>query len=455
MKAIGIDIGTTSISAVVVDTESKSVLQTITVPNAARIPGGEPWERLQDADLILDTAHDILKRLSSVWGPVDAIGLDGQMHGMVYLNQAGKAVSPLYTWQDGRGDLPYGDSTYAEALSHETGYALRSGYGITTHFWNVVHHNVPNDATSFCSIADYVALRLCGKTAPVMHLSNAASFGAIHPQTLSWDFDALQRAGIPSTCFPEVSADIVPLGDTETGIPVFSAIGDNQASLIGSIRDMENSMLINMGTGGQVSMLQTRQGRADDIESRPLNGNQRVWVGSVLCGGRSYAILESFIRGCARLAGYSGGNLYDCMNQEGLKALENPRDLVFDTRFCGTRREPNLRGSISGISEENFNVGSLIASCMLGMAEEVYELYRQILRIEEKPVGVLIGSGNAIRKSSALRAAFQKRFGLEMLVPAHEEEAAFGACLTALTGIGYYPNLARAQAEMVQYSGAI
>ena len=43
---------------------------------------------------------------------IAVIGITGQMHGIVYTDCNGMAISPLYTWQDGRGNLPYGDTTY-------------------------------------------------------------------------------------------------------------------------------------------------------------------------------------------------------------------------------------------------------------------------------------------------------------------------------------------------------
>ena len=46
------------------------------------------------------------------------------VHTQSYTDENGDAVSPLYIWQDGRGDLPYDEScSYAARLSEETGYS--------------------------------------------------------------------------------------------------------------------------------------------------------------------------------------------------------------------------------------------------------------------------------------------------------------------------------------------
>jgi sedoheptulokinase len=122
MIAIGIDIGTTSISATVLDGKTGRVLAAVTEENGARIGPEFRWEALQDADIIWQKTQRLLRFLIASHGPVGAIGLTGQMHGIVYLNEQGQAISPLYTWQDGRGDQPHPEGgSYADVLSAQSG----------------------------------------------------------------------------------------------------------------------------------------------------------------------------------------------------------------------------------------------------------------------------------------------------------------------------------------------
>ena len=106
MKIIGIDIGTTSISIVLISLPEGTLLQAVTLPNDTFLPTAHPWERLQDPAAILTKVLPALDGLLSAYSDVAAIGLTGQMHGIVYLNNAGSPVSPLFKWQDGRGNLP-------------------------------------------------------------------------------------------------------------------------------------------------------------------------------------------------------------------------------------------------------------------------------------------------------------------------------------------------------------
>ena len=450
MKAIGLDIGTTSVSALVLDAGNGRVLDIVNVPNDARIPAEAFWERAQDPERIVSLVTGIVDELVRRYGPIGVIGVDGQMHGILYTDRDGMAVSPLYTWQDGRGNLPYQDSTYAEALSELSGYQMRSGYGLTTHFWNTVNGQIPPEAVCFCSIMDYVVMRLCALRAPVMHSSTAASFGMYSEEKGGWDRDAMEKAGIPDAVLPEVCRHAALIGKEIHGIPVACAIGDNQASFIGSVRIPQGTLLVNMGTGGQVSMLDGEGQTPAELERRPLNEGQRILVGSALCGGRAYAILEGFLRSCTALGGHADENLFEAMNAAGIAALREDRILPFDTRFCGTREMPCLRGSITGIGEDNFSAGALIGGCLTGMASEMYNLYCAMLTCRHEKAEYLVGSGNAIRKGPALRLALEKTFALELKIPAHTEEAAYGAALFGLTGAACFESLAQAQ-KMIRY----
>jgi len=296
-----------------------------------------------------------------------------------------------------------------------------------------------------------VGMCLTGRKAPLMHVSSAASLGLIDPATNAWDEGALARAGISLEILPEVTDKYTLIGRDSSGIPVSCGIGDNQASFIGSMREMDGCVLVNMGTGGQVSMLAGRAKAQGGLEVRPLGDGKAIIVGSALCGGRSYALLESFMRSCARLAGCDDTPLYEAMNHLGMEMLEDASVLRVDTRFNGTRSQPELRGSISAIGTENFDAGRLIAGTLLGMAQELYDLYSEMLAAGSMQAQRMVGSGNAIRRNPGLKRAFEKAFGTEMQIPAHTEEAAYGAALTGMVAAGLMPSLDAAQ-QLIHYA---
>lgn len=438
MNAIGLDLGSTTLSALVVEEESGKVLTTLCTPGKAELEPDVPGGYLQDPKVLLKRSLELVEELKNDYGPIGSIGIDGQMHGILYLDGTGEPVSPFYTWQDGRGALSCGEESYAARLSRESGHNMATGFGLTTHYWHVVNGLVPRGARQIATIYDYVAMKLCGRSRPLLHSSSAASLGLFDRKAGCWDQSALERVRLEGEFLPDVSDLSQALGETGEGIPVGLTLGDNQASFIGSVREMEKSVLVNMGTGGQVSML-AGAGSGPDIETRPLGEGAALWVGSSLCGGKSYALLKGFLESCGATWNY------ERMNALGLTTLNARDSWTADTRYEGSRRQPGLRGSFGGIGRHNFDAAHMIGAVLTGMAEELHGLYAQMLAAGGRTPSLLIGSGNAIRKNPALKAAFQHVFGLEMHIPAHLEEAAYGAALFGMVCGGRKADLGAAQ----------
>ena len=297
MKIIGIDIGTTSISIVLISLPEGTLLQAVTLPNDTFLPTAHPWERLQDPAAILAIVLPALDGLLSACSDVAAIGLTGQMHGIVYLNNAGSPVSPLFTWQDGRGNLPDYDNGKSVCSCMDEGYGIKlaTGYGLATHLYNLKKGLVPTDAASFCTIADYVGMALTGRGAPLLHISQAASLGLYDSKANDFMRDIITENGIPLDFLPAVTKETVSLGSFR-GIPVSVSIGDNQASFMGSVGKDTDCILVNIGTGSQISVLSHSFFQGKGIEARPFTADSYLLAGAALCGGSAYAALERFFR---------------------------------------------------------------------------------------------------------------------------------------------------------------
>lgn len=428
MKILGLDIGTTTVSAVVID--GGKVLSSVTLPNGSFLHSENPWEKIQDPDYIRNTALKAVDRLLAQHPEVERIGVTGQMHGIVYLDRNGEPVSPLYTWQDGRGDQLYnGTETYASYLTRRTGYQVATGYGLVTHAYNLAHHLVPQEAGVLCTIHDYIAMVLAGKKLPVTEESDAASLGLFDVKHGCFDVGALDAVGISKEMLPEIAADRM-IGHYRGKIPVFAAIGDNQASFLGAANGNLNTMLVNVGTGSQFSVYSREYIECAGLETRPFPGGYLI-VGASLCGGRAYAMLESFMRLCAEaMTGENVESCYGAMDQL-LRKNEMPDDLPQVTPlFQGTRHDPSLRGSITNISTENFTPKHLIWAMLEGMTRELYNMYQCYLQAGGAQAQ-LVGSGNGLRKNVYLQGCISRAFGQEVLMSDCCEEAAVGAALYA------------------------
>ena len=102
-----------------------------------------------------------------------------------------------------------------------------------------------------------------------------------------------------------------------------------------------------------------------------------------------------------------------------------------DTAFSGTRSNPSHRGMIAGIGVENFHPGALTVGVICGILNELHEQYEQMCQLTGKKATRLTGSGNGIRRNSLMRRLAEEMFKMPMEIPEYEEEAAYGAALTA------------------------
>ena len=451
MHAMGIDIGTTTISMVLVDAGSGDLIARETVNHGAFIDDGCPVGKVQDAGRILSIVMEKYAALNAAHGLPGCIGLTGQMHSVLYVDAARHAVSPLYTWQDGRGNLPFeGGMSCAEYLRAHGAGAAASGYGLTTHFCLMKSGQVPRDAAKLTTISDYVAMRLTGSSEPVLCADMAASWGCFDLKNRAFKRDALCALGVDASMLPRVTSGPEVIGRTPEGVPVINSLGDNQASVLGSVQDLENTVLINVGTGSQVSVGTRRFIECDGaIELRPCTDSSFICVGSGLCGGRAYAMLEQFYR---EVAG-ADAPVYDRM-LAGAEAFcaEYGEDAAWRVRttFSGTRSDPSARGGIEGIGIDNFRPGALTVGVVAGILDELHGFYGRMCELTGSKAKRLVGSGNGLRKNPLMRKLAEAKFGLELEIPECMEEAACGAALYALYASGKVPSLERAQA-LIRY----
>lgn len=427
MNTIGIDIGTTSICGIIADAQTGEIKKVENRANKSFIASENAWEKIQDVKIITDTVFEVLDSLFDYDSGIVSIGISNQMHGIVYLDENAEPVSPLYIWQDERGNLPYKDGkSYAEYLGSF------AGYGLVTDFYNRENSLVPENAKITCTIGDYIAMKITSTKKAVMHISNAASFGCFDIEKNKFTID--------NGMLPEVTDKFLVLGEYRNA-KVCVSIGDNQASFMGSVNG--NYPLVNVGTGSQISYLNDKPVVAENVESRPYDGEKYLIVGASLCGGRAFALLERFFASVAELV---TGEKPDSVYKQIDKMLETKltTDMKADSRFCGTRRNPDLRAGFFNISQENFTPEDMTVATLYAIANELHDMYTGPQ--SEK----VVCSGNGIRKNPALQRIVTDVFGADILIPKFTEEASYGVALASLTATGHFKTLADAQ-NLINY----
>ena len=420
MKVIGLDTGTTTISGVLL--EDGIVIDTCTLPNDAKTYTGV--YALQDAERILSLCEEVLQHLHA--GAADAIAMTGQMHGIVYVDDAGKACGDAVSWQDGRGSLPWQDGlSFSAYMSRQTGYHTATGYGLVTLYHDLQTGMVPDRAVKITTIPDYAAMRLTGSAAPLIHTTMAQSMGLYREDIKDFDREALRILGIDEKYLPEVSDALRPAGLYCGKVPVYCALGDNQASVYGACAGVSEALL-NIGTGSQISLICDAYVKVPGLDTRPYVDGKYILSGSSLCGGSAYDVLKSLVQDVLQR--------YDCPVPEQLVrdldaaalAAGSAAGIMVDTRFRGSREAPELTGGITGINTENLTLGTLAYGFAEGVVKELHDFWR--LMPAADTVRDMSVSGNAVRSSELYRKCIREQFpDMHIHVAEQKEEAAYGA----------------------------
>ncbi|MDR2472737.1 MAG: hypothetical protein LBD53_04110 [Tannerella sp.] len=443
MYYIGIDIGTSSICGIVYDAVNKTY-DSVTKQNTAHILSPLAWERIQNPSIIMDIVNEIICLFTAQYPDIKAIGVTGQMHGILYIDEHGNALTPLYTWQDGRGSqLFINNLTYSQYLTELTNYRTATGYGLVTHFYNQKNNLVPCNAVKLCTIMDYAVMKLSKTASPIIDYTNGAALGFFDTEKLCFDTEALTKVGIDASFLPELKPSGAFAGLHQGSIPVFSAIGDNQASFIGSVSDIPHSVHITIGTSSQISVYSEKYTAVPSLDTRPLPGGGYILVGAALCGGQSFAVLKDFFEATLKFFGTkTSGNLqklifsrfpselpdlYDIMTTIPVDAADELP--ITETLFNGTRSEPSKKGSISNISTTNFTPQNLIISFLKGISDELHNFFLQLPDEIRQNKTILVGAGNGITKNPLLINIIEQQFNCNMTLSPQAEVAALGACL--------------------------
>lgn len=465
---LGVDVGTTTITALALDTATGLVLASATLPNNAettapadKARGRSEWDAGRMARIACGALREATVALGARGAEVCGIGVTGQQHGTVLLDAALESITPFFNWQDQRGQerVPGSDHTYVEEArgvlgseaARRAGCALSTGYLGATLFWMRETGTLPAGATA-CFIADFLGSVLTGEP-PVCDATNGASSGLLNLERRAWDDAMVAALGLPPEILPPVREAGERLGaltpraagatGLPAGIPVFVGLGDNQASFLGSVARRDESLLANIGTGAQVSRYTDRVHDAAPLETRPFPRGGYLLVQAGLSGGRSYALLQRFFRqvGTQVLGIEAEGDLYATMNALAAEAPPGADGLRCEPAFAGTRHDPGRRAAWSGASEANFTPAHLVRALLEGMARSLREAGDHIRETTGAGWTRLVGAGNGLRENRVLAGIAAAEFGMPLAFPRHREEAAYGAALVAGVGAGVWPDL--------------
>ena len=422
MLSLGVDCGTSKVAVAVVDQAGAAVHSGSMLHHAQR--PGAPGRFEQDGELICRTATRLVRDVPEpIRQQVAAIGLTGQMHGVILHDDALQARSALITWQDRR---TLEDPAFLPSLRHPR--ALHAGYGIATLSWLARRGELPGEVMA-ATIHGFIAARWCEAGRSCIDPTDAQAWGGLLAVS-----DV--PAGILPTCVDhgakigELSRQAAGELGLGAGIPIAAPLGDNQASLRATLVDPASELAFTVGTGCQLSAVVPRGALSSygTSDLRPFDARHDVLVAAPLCGGAAWLWLAERAISWIEDLGLPAPTLDEALGRLDRLGLAADDRLVMRPHLAGERHDPRLTGSLSGLTLDNGRIGEIARALARGIAATAREMLPAAAwhgRIR------LMASGNALRRSALLRTMAEAELGLPLVLREPCEEAAIGAALVA------------------------
>jgi xylulokinase len=254
---LGIDIGTSSVKAVIVDDTDVVVEQASAPLNVSRPQPG--WSEQDPADWWKATNAAVKSLSPKARRAVRAVGLSGQMHGATLLDARDKPLRPAILWNDGRSEKQCLELEKAEPRSRKiTGNIAMPGFTAPKLLWVREHEPSVFEATKTVLLPkDYVRLLMTGEKAS--DCSDAAGTLWVDVANRRWSPEMLAASGLTEAHMPrlcegsEVSGTLLAEVADDWGmdrVVVAGGGGDNAAGAAGIGVINAGDAFLSLGTSG-------------------------------------------------------------------------------------------------------------------------------------------------------------------------------------------------------------
>jgi xylulokinase len=457
---MGLDLGTGGVRAIAVDLQGQVIAQTtVNYPLLTPQPG---WAEQHPADWIAAS----LKALTHVAQQLDeyrvgeyraiAIGLSGQMHGLVPLDTAGSVIRPAILWNDQRTGAAVAE---IEAkiprleLIQRTGNPAITGFQLPKLLW--LRSQEPQSYTQICRILlpkDYLGYYLTGNQ--VTEPSDASGIGCLNLASRNWDEDILKVLDLSADLLPTVidstaiagylKPDVAAQIGLPSGLPVVAGGGDNAAAAIGlGIASLPRSDVPTSGEGVSGSLSIGTSGVIFVPCDRPTPDPQgRVHLFCHVDGG--YHLLGVTLSAGGALRWYrdtfAPHLAYTALMALAESSLPGAQGVLFLPHLSGERSpylDPEARGAWVNLALAHAQA-DMVRSVLEGVAFSL----RSALEVTATlaPVQRLLATGGGARSPLWLKI-LADILKTELVAPPAEEGAAYGAALLAMVGVKAYPTL--------------
>src|SRR6185436_11417752 len=247
-QLVGLDVGTTGVKALALSPEGDVLAR---VEESYELSTPHPGWAEQDPE---DWWRAAERALAALGGQPAAIGLSGQMHGLVVLDDRDRVLRPAILWNDQRTEaecVEIEERVGLARLIQLTGNRALTGFTAPKLLWLRRH-----DPTTYAQVAhvllpkDYVRLRLTGEHA--IDVADASGTLLFDVARRRWSQEMLEALQLDPAWLPRALESPEVSGETVAGIPVAAGAGDQAAAALGVGVDRPGPVSVVLGTSGVV-----------------------------------------------------------------------------------------------------------------------------------------------------------------------------------------------------------
>ncbi len=459
---LGVDISTTGAKALLID-QNGEVIASATTPLTLQTPcplwsEQNPEEWWQG---IKNSIQEVLAGRASAAESIAAIGLTGQMHGLVMLDETGQVLRPAILWNDQRTGAQCDqirERIGQQRLIRITGNDALTGFTAPKILWVQEHEPEVFAQTRHVLLPkDFIRYRLTGEFA----MDKAGGSGTIlfDLQARTWSEELLEELDLPREWFPptfegpEISGQISRQAAEATGLkagtPVVGGAGDQAAGATGVGAVEPGIIALTLGTSGVVfapteSALIEPEGRLHAFcHSSPGRWH---FMGVMLSAAGSLQWYRDTI--APKMS-------FDALIEEAGQIPPGSEGLIFLPYLTGERTpypDPYARGAWIGLTirhERAHMTRAVLEGVAFGLKDS-FELIRAA------GLGVIsqvrVSGGGA--KSQLWQQILADSLGVELVTVNTTEGAAFGTALLAGVGAGIYSSVPEACQQMISLTGS-
>ncbi len=458
---LGIDVSTTGAKALLIDGKG-TVVASATTPLTVQTPKAL-WSEQDPHEWWSGTAQSIRKALSdakAAGSDVAAVGLTGQMHGLVLLGENREVLRPAILWNDQRTAKECDeirDRVGRKSLIQTTGNDALTGFTAPKILWVRNHEPaVYAKARLVLLPKDYVRLRLTDVAA--MDKADGSGTILFDLAARQWSKEVLAKLDIPAEWLPptfegpEITGTVSASAAQETGLragtPVVAGGGDQAAGAVGAGAVKPGIVALTLGTSGVVFASTPKP--LTEPEGR-LHAFCHAVPGTWHFMGVTLAAAGSFQWYRDALA---ASETFEALVAEAASAPPGSEGLLFLPYLSGERTpypDPLARGAFVGLTVRHGRA-HLTRAVLEGVAFSMRDCFALL-------AGAGLGSVDQVRvagggaKSPLWRKIVASVLGVELVTVNSTEGAAFGAALLAGVGAGAWSDVPSACLASIAITG--